>query len=563
MKKSASLLSLFLMFLVVGCSSTEPVTTDPERDTSTTATSTDPSSPADTTATASPFAAVAQDWHHYSSDKDAGPGLSTEEAYQTFLEGRPPQDTVVVAIIDSGIDADHEDLSSQAWTNDDEVPNNGVDDDDNGYVDDIHGWNFIGGPDGTNVNEDTYELTRLYVKLRDRFGESDSTDVAPEARDDFHRYQDLKRKLERNRREAKQRLKKVRQMRDGIDVSERVLKNHLGTDTITKEALDSISTTKENVRQAQNILSTIYQQNLTPQDVRDYHDHLKRQVEYNYNPDFNPRSIVGDNYSDKTERVYGNNDVTGPDALHGTHVAGIMAATRNNNLGMDGIARGIRVMSVRAVPNGDERDKDVANAIRYAVDNGADIINMSFGKAYSPHKNVVDDAVQRADSAGVLMVHAAGNDGTNVDSTDNYPTSTYLDGGKAELWIEVGASSWKGGKHLAAPFSNYGAQTVDVFAPGQSIYSTAPENQYDRSDGTSMAAPMVSGLAALLMAHYPELTPNEVRSIILESATSYEDEEVVRPGNSGMVRFGTLSKTGAIVNAYAALQRAEEMTSAE
>ncbi len=558
MKKISLLFALTLSVLVVGCSTTEPATTASERDTSTTTSET--SAPSDTAASTPSLAEAARDWHHSAPDRSSTPGLSTRQAYQTYLDDQAPRDTIVVAIIDSGIDVGHEDLSAQRWTNDDEVPGNGTDDDNNGYVDDVHGWNFIGGPDGTNVNEDTYELTRLYVKLRERFAGVDTSDLAPEAQEDFQRYQKLKEKLQQKRQEAQQRLKKVAQMRDGIDMSERLLKQHLGTDTITQEALDSLSTTDENVLQARNFLSSIFQQNLTPEDVRDYHDHLQRQVEYNYNPDFNPRSIVGDDYSDKTERQYGNNDVTGPDAAHGTHVAGIMAATRNNDLGIDGIARGIQVMSVRAVPNGDERDKDVANAIHYAVNNGADVINMSFGKAYSPYKSVVDDAVQRADSAGVLMVHAAGNDGANVDSTDNYPTPQYEDGGEAQLWIEVGASSWKGGKHLAAPFSNYGSETVDVFAPGHSIFSTAPQNGYDRSDGTSMAAPMVSGLAALLMAHYPQLTPEEVHTIILESATTYEDQEVVRPGNSGLVRFGTLSKTGAIVNARAALQRAEEMT---
>lgn len=217
-------------------------------------------------------------------------------------------------------------------------------------------------------------------------------------------------------------------------------------------------------------------------------------------------------------------------------------------------------MSVRAVPNGDERDKDVANAIRYAVDNGADIINMSFGKSYSPHKDVVDAAVQYADSMGVLMVHAAGNDGANVDSTDNYPSPYYEGGGKAQRWIEVGASSWKGGKKLAAPFSNYGAERVDVFAPGHSIYSTVPDDKYERNNGTSMAAPMVSGLAALIMAYYPSLSATEVRSVILETATRYRDQPVSRPGDSETVPFGTLSDTGAIVNARAALQRADSLT---
>jgi subtilisin family serine protease len=350
----------------------------------------------------------------------------------------------------------------------------------------------------------------------------------------------------------------VQQAQAAVQRSTQILKQQLETDSLSEASIRSVSSPQRRVRRAQKTLLYFYDQGLSPSDLRDYKDQLQRQVEYNYNPDFNPRPIVGDDYSDKTERQYGNNDVEGPDASHGTHVAGIIGATRQNGLGVKGIARGIQLMSVRTVPNGDERDKDVANAIRYAVDNGADVINMSFGKSYSPYKSVVDAAVQYADSMGVLMIHAAGNDGANVDSTDNFPSPYYEDGGRAQRWIEVGASSWKGGKQLAARFSNYGAERVDVFAPGQSIYSTVPDNKYKRNDGTSMAAPMVSGLAALMMAYYPSLTATEVRSIILDTATRYQDQRVSRPGGKGTVQFGKLSRTGAIVNAKAALQRAEE-----
>jgi subtilisin family serine protease len=237
-----------------------------------------------------------------------------------------------------------------------------------------------------------------------------------------------------------------------------------------------------------------------------------------------------------------------------------VGATRDNGLGIDGVANAVRIMSIRAVPNGDERDKDVANAIRYAADNGADIINMSFGKGYSPYKHVVDAAVQYADSLGVLMVHAAGNDGQDVDTTQNFPTRRYEDGGQAQHWIEVGASHWKGTSTLVAPFSNYGDETVDVFAPGRAIYSTVPGDKYERNDGTSMAAPMVSGVAALVMAYYPDLSTRQVRTILLDTATSYEDVMVSRPGGSEEVPFGTLSRTGGIVNAHDALKRAAELS---
>ena len=576
MKYVSTLSSLLLVLLLFGCSSSQPTTrsatasaepdTTAARDTArapSASSESQASAPTDTTADASQPAAPSeapQDWFHLNREQARVPGLATRTAYETVLKGRTPRDTVVVAIIDSGIDVGHEDLTSTTWTNADEVPGNGTDDDNNGYVDDVNGWNFIGGNDGNNVNQDTYELTRIYVDLREQFEDTDSSEVASEHRDAYRRFQEIKTTFQEKREQAKQELSNVRKARDAVEFSEKVLTNHLGTETLNRKAIDTISTSEQKVSRARDILLYFYRQNLSPQDIYDYYDHLRRKVEYNYNPDFNPRSIVGDDYSDKTERVYGNNDVAGPDPSHGTHVGGIVAAARNNGIGIDGVANAVRIMPVRAVPNGDERDKDVANAIRYAVDNGADVINMSFGKAYSPHKEVVDAAVQYADSLGVLMVHAAGNDGENVDSTSNYPTRRYLDGGKANLWIEVGASSWKGEPNLAAPFSNYGDETVDVFAPGRAIYSTVPGNKYEQNDGTSMAAPMVSGVAALIMAYYPTLTPNQVRQIILETATSYENTAVTRPGSSKKVPFGQLSRTGGIVNAHAALKRAEAIS---
>ena len=564
MKQATTLLSLLLALLLIGCSGSRPTATSTDRDTTTTASAQPESSPTaeetektDSSPPPAPSRAP-QDWYHLDRVPGSGPGLNTQTAYRSVLQDRALQDTVQVAIIDSGIDIDHEDLAAETWTNADEVPGNGVDDDDNGYADDVHGWNFIGGPNDKNVNQDTYELTRIYVDLRERFAGVDSANVAPTNRDPYQRYQKIKRTFRKKRRQAKKRLRSVQKTQTAVQTSVQILKTHLQTDSLTQEAVRSVSSSQQNVRRAQKTLQYFYDQGLTPADLREYKNQLQRQVEYNYNPDFNPRPIVEDDYSDKTERRYGNNDVVGPDASHGTHVAGIIGATRQNGIGIKGVARSVRIMPVRTVPNGDERDKDVANAIRYAANNGADVINMSFGKKYSPHKDVVDAAVQYADSMGVLMVHAAGNDGANVDSTDNFPSPYYEGGGRAQRWIEVGASSWKGGKQLAARFSNYGADRVDVFAPGQSIYSTVPKNKYKRNDGTSMAAPMVSGLAALMMAYYPSLSATEVHSIILDTATRYKDQLVTRPGDSGTVRFGKLSRTGAIVDAQAALQRAQE-----
>jgi subtilisin family serine protease len=296
----------------------------------------------------------------------------------------------------------------------------------------------------------------------------------------------------------------------------------------------------------------------TYDQIKSYADYLEQSYGQNYNPDFDARDIVGDNPGDLDDRDYGNNDVEGPDAMHGTHVSGIIAAVRGNDLGVDGVGGpNVRIMSVRTVPNGDERDKDVANAIRYAVDNGASVINMSFGKGASPYKKAVDAAMKYAEKKDVVLVHAAGNDGKMLTLTNNYPNDTYLGRKKTiKTYITVGASSSDYGETLAASFSNYNKKMVDVFAPGYKIYATFPDDNYSAISGTSMAAPMVAGIAAMLRSYFPDLKATQVKEIILESALPV-NLEVVKPGSDEKIKFSELSATGGLANAYTAVKLAE------
>ncbi|HEX2207418.1 MAG TPA: S8 family peptidase [Longimicrobium sp.] len=484
-------------------------------------------------------------WHLLDAAADRFPGISAERAYRELLNGRQPRDTVVVAIIDSGVEIDHPDLAPIIWTNPREVAGNGRDDDGNGYVDDVHGWDFLGGRDGRDVDNDTYEVTRLYAACR-----AGATEAAGEP------CSEIAAAFEARRAEAQANLEQIRQIEQVVTAVYAALRQHLGTEELTTQAVSAIQTTDGRLQQARAIYLELAGQGFTLDDVIEQREALEGQVHYGMNPDFDPRDIVGDNYADPNERGYGNAEVEGPDAGHGTHVAGIVAALRNGS-GVDGVAPAVRIMPLRAVPDGDERDKDVANAIRYAVDNGARIINMSFGKSHSPQKSVVDEAVRYAESKGVLLVHAAGNDGADLNDEGNFPNQDYAAGGRAATWIEVGASSWHA-DDLAAPFSNYGRGRVDVFAPGVAILSTVPDAGYGRNDGTSMAAPVVSGMAATLMAYFPELTAAQVREIILESAERNE-AQVARPGAPGQrVSFAELSDTGGVVNLYRAVQLAQQ-----
>ena len=487
-----------------------------------------------------------ENWQLLDATADRVPGTSAERAYRELLAGRQPARTVVVAVIDGGVDTAHVDLRDNLWRNEDETPGNGVDDDGNGYIDDVYGWNFIGNPSGESVHHDTYEVTRLYVQCTNPETGAPAPQDCPAIVADF----------QKRRQEAEQLHQQVSQIAQVLEMTLPTLRRAAGTDSLTEQNVRAITGGGPDVQRARSIFLQLAANGITPDDVTDAMKELQSQIDYKLNPEFDPRPTVGDDPLNLEERVYGNADVTGPDARHGTHVAGIIGAVRGNNVGIDGLAPAVRIMAVRAVPDGDERDKDVANAIRYAVDNGAHIINMSFGKSHSPQKSAVDEAVKYAEQHGVLLVHAAGNDGENLAESPSFPTRTYLSGGSASNWIEVGASSWTIDS-LAAQFSNYGTQQVDLFAPGVDVLSTVPGGGYDREDGTSMAAPVVSGVAALLMAYHPDLTPAQVRDILMQSATRYADQLVRRPGEAGgTVRFGELSASGGVVNAYEALRRA-------
>ena len=492
---------------------------------------------------------------------DNVPGIAAQRAYRELLAGRQPRDTVVVAIIDSGVEVDHPDLDDNLWRNPREVAGNGRDDDNNGYVDDIHGWNFIGGRDGRNVHHDTYEVTRLYARLRPRFERANPDTLSGAAREDYELWQRVRRDFTARRDEERGYLQQMRMAAGVLTQVTTALKQELKVDSLTVEAVSGLRPNTEELRRAKEFYLLLAGQGLTPARLQEEIESMQGRVDQSLNPEFDPRPIVGDNPANPRERSYGNNDYEGPDAMHGTHVAGIVGAEHGNRLGIEGVAPVVRLMILRTVPDGDERDKDVANAIRYAADNGADIINMSFGKSFSPEKPLVDAAVRHADSLGVLMIHAAGNDGADLAEEPSFPTRSYLGGGQPQLWLEVGASTWMGGEQLAAPFSNYGRTHVDVFAPGMAIYSSVTDADYQRNDGTSMAAPVVSGVAALLMAYFPDLTPQQVRQIIIDSATRYPDLRVVRPGSEGeRVPFAALSASGGVVNLYRAVQMAQQMS---
>lgn len=499
-------------------------------------------------------------WYRLDPQADHFKGVSSDKAYAELLKNKKSK-TVIVAIIDSGIDIEHEDLKDNIWVNPGEIAGNGIDDDKNGYIDDVNGWNFIGNAKGEMINNDNLEVTRLYVKYKKLYQGKTASDFKGKKLAAFNEYVKIKKDFESRVSKAKATLASIEGFVTAINSADSTMKAELKKDDYTMEEVNAIKSDKEDVKKAQQVLGYINMMNISAEDMQEGVDYYKDQLEYNLNPDFEPRSLVGDDYDKLKEKYYGNNKVEGPDAMHGTHVAGIIGAVRNNGIGMDGIAGDVKIMVVRTVPNGDERDKDVANSIYYAVNNGAQIINMSFGKSYSPYKKQVDKAMKYAAKKGVLLVHAAGNEASDNDLGGNYPSDTYLKGGKkCPTWVEIGASSWEEKGNFVAGFSNYGKKTVDIFAPGVQIYSTVPDNKYKNLQGTSMASPVVAGVAALVLSYYPNLTAVQLKEILLKSATNYGSAKVNLPGEKKQVEFKELSVTGGIVNAYKALKLAEKIS---
>lgn len=524
------------------------------------------------TQTSNLFAGEPENWFNLSPAQGVE-GVRAEETYQ--LMGMPQGEEIIVAVVDSGVDVNHEDLQGKIWINSDEIPNNGVDDDNNGYVDDVFGWSFIGGADGmakmvedaslknglrlvkgkkeAQISVDTLEVTRELVrlkKLKNRLEEAGETMTpAQEAL-----LEQVSKLVKEGRENAQKVVTSYSARKEQYKKAEAVLKA-AGVTSITIEAVRALESNDPAVMLAKSEMLALLANGLTEARLDTVLKRYNDEINYYYNEDFNPRSIVGDNYANASERIYGNNDVIGADAFHGTHVSGIIAAVRDNNLGVKGVASNVKIMAVRVVPNGDERDKDVANGIRYAVDNGAKIINMSFGKAFSPYKKVVDEAVRYAESKGVLLMHAAGNDSKDNDVKPSFPTRVDLASGKDfNNWMEVCATGFQKGLSLPAVFTNYGKKTVDICAPGVNLLSTVPDNGYGNASGTSMATPAAAGVAALALSYDSSLDADAVKALLIDTSRRYPKLKVNQPGTQEQVLFSNLTTYGSIVDALEAVK---------
>lgn len=498
--------------------------------------------------------------------KDNVEGVDIERALQT-LTLNPKANQVIVAVIDGGFDLNHPDLQGRMWVNEKEAQGlAGVDDDQNGYVDDINGWNFLGGIDeqgrAVHVNQERLESTRELVRLK-RLKASLVITGGRLSKFDQAYYEKLNDEVTADRTVMRIQLKYTQ------TALERLLEyyNKIGArinipfENLTLEAVEAFKANGESEQQAKEELIIEFNSAFAKsvERMKTRLNTFKISLETALNESFDPRSqIIKDDPNNFATGNYGNNDVVGPDALHGTHVAGIIAALRNNGQGINGVSPYAKIMAIRAIPNGDEYDKDVYFAVKYAVDNGAKIINMSFGKRYSPHKSKIDEIFKYAADHGVILVHASGNFAHDNDKGHHFPNRYFASpNSEAELknWIEVGASSKYNTQALVATFSNYGKKSVDIFAPGFEITSTSPNNTYSVLSGTSMAAPMVSGVLSVLWAQNPRLSAQEIRQLVLRNGRNKNSLQVLKPGWGQLVNLNQLCRTGSVVDNYKALEK--------
>lgn len=499
-----------------------------------------------------------KNWHQLDLKADGYYGISLNKAYQ-LLKGKKSK-TVLVATIDSGVDTLQKDLQGILWTNPKEIPGNGIDDDHDGYVDDVHGWNFLGGPNGKCDFNETTEEVREYVRLKDKY--ANVTYATAADKKEYEYWKKVKATRDSTVAGSQNDYKQLAPLVNALIATSGMIKKDLHITpegAFTLKDLDKLSTANDTLNQSKELWKLIMQQEPNSNSSKIIKDCTEQLTKANndISPDLdNRKNIIGDNPDDNSNPYYGNNIVKYEDASHGTGVAGLIGAKRGNGYGIDGVADNVKIMAIKAVPNGDEYDKDIANAIRFAVDHGARVINMSFGKRLSPHKDWVDAAFKYAAAKNVLLVQAAGNDNQDMDTNPEYPNDTFADGSATDAAnvISVGASAAKNNEKLAATFSNYGKNNVDVFAPGVKVTSIDMDAEFNTADGTSFASPITAGLAALLLEYYPHLSARQVKQIILASAKPLKGTMVYKPGStSEKVDFSTLSKTGGIINAYQAL----------
>lgn len=502
-----------------------------------------------------------KDWHYLDYEKDGYRGISLQQAYD-LLKGRKSE-PVIVAVIDSGIDTLQPDLKPVLWNNPKEIPNNNVDDDGNGLIDDYYGWNYLGAANGENLAISVSDIYRTYHRFKKQFEGKNTNQIPAGEKWYFREWKRAEEKINEAYTRAGSQISTVRQNWEVITQSNELFKQLLNKPVFSEKDLDSLKVKKDD-KPLVDLWRRIFggRDFTNEQFIKDYGNYKKELeddlIQKTVPPVDARGELLKDDDYDITKTKYGNHNLSTHSGYHGTSVSSIIGAVRNNNSGIDGIADNVKIMMIRGILGKDEFDKDVALSIRYAVDHGAKVINMSFGKYISPDKKWVDDAIKYALEKDVVLVHAAGNDAEDVDRDDNYPSIYTIENEYLPNLINVGASGDASTGGIVAPFSDYGKKMVDVFAPGVDIHCAITGDGTQVASGTSLASPIVAGIAALLRSYFPKLKAPEIVKIIKKSGITIK-EKVIKPGtDKELVDLSELCNTGKIVNAAAAVKMAME-----
>ncbi|MFK7747066.1 MAG: S8 family serine peptidase [Kordia sp.] len=504
-------------------------------------------------------------WVHKDYKQDTIAGTSLEKAYKELLPNKKGKE-IIVAVLDTKLDIFHEDLKDQIWVNTDEIPNNGIDDDNNGYIDDVNGWDFLSNNKEEFVAYENVEIVRVVRKYDSLFKDKKLEDVSKNQKLAFQIYTKAKNKLESSLDRYKVRLNNAYTDYETFVKATKLIEKVLKKEKFTVLDLYNLQKTEQKdtlVIQYVSFMKKKLRSSTTLESIKEDIEYYENGLYKMYNIDYDERKVVGDDVKNINDRFYGSHKVYGRVPFeHSIPVSGILGARRDNGIGIQGISNNIKIMPVVMVASGDEHDKDVAVAIRYAVDNGASVINMSWGKNFSTEETWVHDAIKYAEAHDVLLVTSAGNSRRNIDEQKYYLNDYLNEKEIANNFMVIGANNYNATEKLAASFSNYGKEHVDLFAPGVKIYTTDTNNKYKFTRGTSFASPIVSGIAALIRSHYPNLTASEVKMILMESGTSFDlNVRIFDENRKKMyVPFSELSKSGKVVNAYNALVLAAKVS---
>lgn len=522
-----------------------------------------------------------QTWHQKDYVSDGIPGISLEKWYHENKTKK--NNSIIVALIDTQIDLKHEDLQGQFWTNSKEIPDNNIDDDHNGYIDDIQGWSFTGTKNNGYVVWSNYEYVRILRDWGPLYQNKTEDQISQKEINDYKEYLKAAEMFRKKDSYYKNWLKSLNYNVSVFPLVKDTLKYFFPKEDYTYQQLDSMykihKINDKSYIQRRNdkdkdlgalidyMMINLETNQKTLEAIKDKQTQIDSVVNKNLNINYNERLSIGDNPS-ILEKGYGNNNISNTKEgyrliqNHSTMMAGVIGGNKNNTLGVKGILQNVKFMPLNISPSGDEHDKDIAMAVYYAVDNGAKIINMPLGKEFSLHKQWIIDAFKYAEKQNVLIVHSAGNSGLDIDKNPVYPNDTSLDINVefCNNFITVGSTNHILNDKFVSNYSNYGKENVDLFAPGEEIYTTAAGNSYKVDSGTSLSTPMVSGTAALIWTYYPTLTAKEVKEIILNSGTSY-DLEVIIPGTKDKkIKFSELSKSGKVLNTYNAMILAKKVS---